>query len=101
MDAALGRKRLVARRATPDWPHDGSGGGIRFGKRQAAMVRVPDGFRDKLAGPLIPLSIVPAHRLRLPQTLGEVGIRIAHRPATGRPTPDSPMGGRNPPRRVS
>jgi len=49
-----------------------------------------------LAGTPVSLPVVAASRFRLPQTLGQAGVRLAHRPATGRPPPGTAVGGRRP-----
>src|SRR5262249_2023490 len=79
-----GRSRLRGRCAKPDQTRDGGGGGGRAGKERAGLVRVSDGPPHQLAGTSMSLPFVAASRVRLPQALGEAGVRFPHRPAAGR-----------------
>ena len=69
-----------------------------LGKSETGVVRVPDGPPHELAGAPVPLPIVAAGGVRVPQTLGEAGIRLAHRPAADRPPSGAAVGGRCPAR---
>ena len=56
--------------------------------RSTRLVRVPDGLPNELAGASLPLPVVATGRAGVPETIGETGIRLAHRPAAGRPSSD-------------
>src|SRR5947209_345624 len=95
-----GRSRLRAGGEDADRARTGSGRGGRAWEARRRVFRVPDGRPHELAGAPVPLPIVAATGVRVSQTRGEAGIRLAHGPAAGRPPSGAALGGGFPPRSI-